>query len=138
MTILDNLQDNTKQSEKDQGLSAYLETLGVNSEASAAAKKQEAPANGHDSIAGSSAGNDQQELGEPSVLSKGRAQMDSQQFEESIEGILERQLGRFAQRLASVCDAALARFGEQLDTKRRSHEARMRPGNVSGHKKEGT
>lgn len=135
---MDKLQDNTKQSEKDQGLSAYLETLGVNSEASAAAKKQEAPANGHDSIAGSSAGNDQQKHSEPPVRSKGRAQMDSQHFEESIKGILERQLGRFAQRLASVCDAALARFGEQLNTKLRNHEARMRTGNVSGHKQEGT
>ena len=138
MTILDELQDNTKQSEKDQGLSAYLETLGVNSEASAAAKKQEEQANGHDSIAGSSAGNDQQKHCEPSVHSKGRAQMDSQHFEESIEGILQRQLGWFAQGLASMCDAALARFSEQLDTKMIHYEARMRPGNVSESKQEGT
>lgn len=138
MTILDSLQDNTRQSEKDQELNAYLETLGLNTAASAAAKEQEAQANGHDSIAGLSAGNDQQKRSEPSVRSEGRAQMDSQHLEDSIEGILQRQLGRFEQRLASVCDAALARFGEQLDTKMREREAGMRPGNVSEHKQDRT
>ena len=48
--------------------------------------------------------------------------VDLESLERNMETILQRQLSRFEQSLASICDTALARFSEQLNSTLRQHK----------------